>query len=351
MTAPPHPELQWRGMTVGSLPHTDPLAAWNATLRHLPETPTWPQLPRRSFLENMYVQYSERFPGVVLDMEAEKIQVDRERDLTPELEQLYMAEIENDIGYGAVSDEYAAGLAALMRGKVKLDSNGLISLKGQVTGPISWGLTVTDTALRPVLYDDTLADALVRHLRLKMRWQIEMLSRHSPLVIAFLDEPYLASYGSAYVALSREQAIELLESVVKGLPGMIGLHCCGNTEWPIPLSTSIDIINLDAYGYADSFALYPEEVSAFLERGGWIAWGIVPSQDEEAIARETVESLVKRLHEAIDKLVEKGVDRDAIMQASFVTPSCGMGTVSVPAAERVIELLAGVSEFMRKEYT
>jgi len=48
---------------VGSMPHTDPQAACDVILQHMPAIPTWPQLPRRSFRENMYVQFGERFPA------------------------------------------------------------------------------------------------------------------------------------------------------------------------------------------------------------------------------------------------------------------------------------------------
>ncbi|MBM3132761.1 MAG: hypothetical protein FJZ95_07000, partial [Chloroflexi bacterium] len=50
---------------IGSMPHADPAEAGALALRYLPDIPVWPQLPNRSFLENMYAQYSEGLPGVV----------------------------------------------------------------------------------------------------------------------------------------------------------------------------------------------------------------------------------------------------------------------------------------------
>ncbi|MBU1879558.1 MAG: hypothetical protein KJ734_11455, partial [Chloroflexi bacterium] len=98
---------------IGSLPHQDPAAGCRAVADVFPQIPIWPQLPQRSFLENMYVQYSEGFPGVVLDHEAERIYVDRSQDLDPGLERLYMAYLENDLEFAAIDPAYAAGLAAL----------------------------------------------------------------------------------------------------------------------------------------------------------------------------------------------------------------------------------------------
>jgi len=82
-------ELNGLATAIGSMPHVDPREACSLVLTHLPEIPAWPQLPKRAFLENMYAQFSEGFPGVVL--EEERIWVDRSQDLSRPLEQLYAA--------------------------------------------------------------------------------------------------------------------------------------------------------------------------------------------------------------------------------------------------------------------
>ena len=46
------------------------------------------------------------------------------------------------------------------------------------------------------------------------------------------------------------------------------------------LATTVDILNLDAYGYIENLALYPAELRAFLDRGGVVCWGIVPNTEE-----------------------------------------------------------------------
>ena len=335
----------WLPVAVGSVPHVDVAAAWDIMLHSFPAIPSWPQLPRRAYLENMYVQFSEGFPGVTL--EEDRIYVDRQGDLESELERLYLAYFENDLSQGHTSDDYAAGLGMLRRGEVVFP-NPPLALKGQVTGPVSWSLTVVDENQRPILYDDVLGEAVAKHLRLKAAWQERELAKLASRTVMFIDEPYMASYGSAYVPLSRDQVIGLLEEVFAGLEGIKGVHCCGNTDWAILLKTSIDILSLDAYGYAEKLALYPEDVARFLERGGVIAWGIVPTN---AMAEtETVDSLVKRLHEALDRLVAKGVSRDALLQAGMITPSCGLGSTAPQLAEHVFELTAGVSAEMRRRY-
>jgi hypothetical protein len=334
------PEL--RALAAGSLPHTDPVVACRLVLDTMPEIPCWPQLPRRSFLENMYVQYSERFPGVVL--EEERILVDRDRDLDPELETLYLASLENDLEFAAVSPDHAAGLHHFMA----MNLGQPLAVKGQVTGPVSWGLVVTDQNRRPVLYEEVLAEAIATHLQLKAAWMERELRKLWPTSILFVDEPYMASFGSAFVSLGREQAISLIEQVFSGVEGLKAVHCCGNTDWSVLLSTSVDILNLDAYGYAETLALYPDEVGAFLERGGIIAWGIVPASDR--VWDESVDSLVERFHDALGLLVVKGLHRDDLLARSLIMPSCGCGSLLVETAERVMALTADVSRALRTRY-
>jgi len=335
----------WLPFALGSLPYTDVNVAWKSILQRFPAIPNWPQLPRRSFLENMYVQFSERFPGIRL--EGERIYVDRREDLDRQLELLYLAYLEDDLSYGQIDPEYARGLEALRRGDIQWPRPP-VALKGQVTGPVSWGLMIVDQNQRPILYDEVLADAVAKHLAIKAVWQERELAKLAPRTLIMIDEPYMASFGSAFVALSREQVIGLLNEVMSGLTGLKGVHCCGNTDWSILLATSLDILSLDAYEYAETLALYPEDVSRFLARGGAIAWGIVPAG--YTAETETVENLVASLHEAMQHLVRKGVSQDALLEAGMVTPSCGLGSLTPECAERVFQLTMGVSAEMRRRY-
>jgi hypothetical protein len=326
---------------VGSQPHRDPVAACDLVRRYLPEIPAWPQLPRRDPQESIYLQYGSGFPGMV--REGDRSFVDRRRDLTPELEQLYQRYLGESDGTPGLTPECAAGFAHFLT----LDFGGARAVKGQVIGPISWGLTVTDQDRRAILYDELLADAVGKHLRLQAAWQERQLRRLAPQTIMFLDEPYLASYGSAYVAVQREQVLSLIEEVLAGLQGLTGIHCCGNTDWSLLLETSADILNFDAYHHAETLALYPEALQTFLDRGGMLAWGIVPVDSDQAVRAETAESLVARLEEALARLAAKGVSGEVLRARSLLTPACGMGTLSEAAAEQALQLVAEVSTRMR----
>jgi methionine synthase II (cobalamin-independent) len=337
-------ELNGLATAIGSMPHVEPREACSLVLKYLPEIPAWPQLPKKSFLENMYVQFSEGFPGVIV--EGERIWVDRSKDLSKPLEQLYTAYLENNIEYGAISARYAAGFHAFLK---EAKQKGRKAVKGQVTGPISFGLSVTDQNRRPLLYDEVLADAIAKHLRLKAAWQEKMLKSVFPKTIISIDEPYLSSLGSAFVSFPREQVVTLLEEVLGGISGLKAIHCCGNTDWSVVLQTSLNILSFDAYNYAETLALYPAEVKNFLNRGGVIAWGIVPNE-EQALSKETKASIGDRLEEAMRLLSKKGISFDTIKSQCLITPSCSLASISIKAAAGALDLTAAVSADFRKRH-
>jgi len=329
---------------IGSMPHTNPSQACSQVSRYLRDIPAWPQLPRRSFLENMCVQFSQGFPGVVV--KEDSIYIDRSQDLDKPLEELYAAYLENNIDKYPVSPDYAAGLHSFLA----LDNLMPVAVKGQITGPVTWGLTVTDDTHRAIIYDDVLSDAMVKLLRLKASWQEKALSQLSKNTIIFIDEPYMAAFGSVSMSLSKERVISLLEEVFAGLSGLKGVHCCGNTDWSVLLDTSVDILSFDAYNYAQSLSLYPSAIKSFLDRKGAIAWGIVPN-DEPSLAKETVASLKDRLEEAMAPFTRNGVRFKQLFQQGLLTPSCGLASLdTTEAAARALELLSELSATVRKRY-
>ena len=197
------------------------------------------------------------------------------------------------------------------------------------------------------LYDDTLADAIAKHLRLKAAWMERELAKISPNTIIFVDEPYLASLGSAFVALSNDTVIKLTNEVLGGISGIKGIHCCGNTDWSVLMASDIDILNFDAFSYGESLALYPNELQTFVARGGIVAWGIVPNH-EEKMAGQTVTGVVERLDELIRLLVAKGINHDILLEQSMITPSCSLASMSPHASDQSLKFTAEVSREFRR---
>ncbi len=336
---------------VGSFPHTDAVAISQRILAAA-DIPVWPQLPRRTFRENMYTQYGAGLPGIVIDEAKEKITFDTSTDLSTALEEFYARYLADDVDAFALPPDYAAGFYAMLD---TLRSTSGTWAKGQVTGPISFGLTVTDQTLRASLYDDQLAEAFVKQLAMNARWQVRQLKMVRPNVLMFVDEPYMASFGSAFISLSREQVIAYLDEVFAAIHAegaVAGVHCCGNTDWSVLLATSVDMLNLDAYGFIENLALYPQEMRDFLDRGGSIAWGLIPNN--ETIERETAAALAQRLRDGFDLISRKASARGVTIRSaeladrSVIVPSCGLGSTSVAIAERVIDTLVETGNILKR---
>ena len=329
---------------VGSLPHLNPRAAVGEVLSRFREIPYWPQLPRRTPLEHMYPQFAAALPGA--ELVGERLTMKSGEALLPDAEAFYAAFLAGDLPSFAIPADRASGLHAL------LDSAAgpFPAVKGQMTGPVSFGLMVCDREKKPVFYDPVGRDVLVKYLLRVAQWQVSQLRRLSGTVILALDEPYLASVGSAIVSLQREEVIAALDEVFEGLPDAIcGIHCCANTDWGLVLASKVGYLSFDAYEYADSLLLYPEEVSAFLARGGVLAFGVVPTASG-AIASETPESLAGRMEGILDRFASRGISREAAVRASVVTPACGLGTLPEGISERALMLTVELSDLLRTRY-
>lgn len=336
---------------VGSVPYSSASGLTDRLVSML-DVPAWPQLPRRSFRESMYVQYSPTLPCVEVDEEKEKIIISTRGDMTSALEAFYNPYLADDVEAYALQSKYAEGFFAMLD---SLRATKGDWAKGQVTGPISFGLTVTDQDLRASLYNEMYADVIVKNMAMTARWQVRQLKALRPSVIIFADEPYMASFGSAFISLSREQAVGYLDEVFEAIHNegaFSGVHCCANTDWSVLLSTKVDILNLDAYGFIENLALYPAEIREFLDRGGAVCWGLIPNNEQ--ILTETPQALADRLRAGLKLISEKAsargvnISMDELASRSLIAPACGLGSTSLEIADKVFDALAETGDILKK---
>ena len=333
---------------IGSFPHKDELDAFNLILEGFPVIPFWPQLPQRSFFEGMVLQYSQGFPGLTWNEQEQRVWVDTGEGFDRAVQSFYETLEAGDLEPFKITEVFAKGLRILDILRSRSDSGGMRYLKGQVTGPVTFGLSLTDQDRKPIFYEPTLREILIQHLSTKARWMERRFRELFPgtETMIFFDEPSLSAFGSAFSSISREDVILSLNACFGAVKGLKGVHCCGNTDWGVLLETNLDILSFDAFGYVETLSLYPKQLKAFLERGGILAWGIVPT--DGAIAREDAPSLVERLHQGRRTLSEKGID-PVLLERAIVTPSCGAASLPVPLAARVYRITAEVSTYLRQQ--
>ena len=344
---------------IGSMPFDDPVRAVDLILSKLPGAPHWPQLPRLGLNEQMEIQFSEHMPCAVIDREKNRLYFDTSGDYSEAFAQFYetyLLAMDSEEGSGdcaavAVSPAFSRGIYALEE-KLRNRGTKLPFVKCQVTGPCSFALTVVDEMKRAIYYNEEFRDMIAKTLAMICRWQVRMFKPFAEQVICFIDEPILSAFGSStYVSVRREDVIHLLKDMVDAVHvdgGIAGMHCCGNTEWSIPIDAGVDIISFDAFQYGETIAMYAEAVKAYLARGGALAWGIVPTST--LIREQTVESLALRLEGMMEHLASKGIEKKLIAEQSLLTPSCGTGSLTPDEADLVYNRLAALSARMKEKY-
>ena len=337
---------------IGSYPHDNVDDACNLILKTLPEVPCWPQLPERDMNEEMLVQYTEGLPFLKIDPKKKSVYIDMPEDNTDELEEFYNKYLSEDPGLFSISDSHALGFSNMIRRLKEKTPESLRAIKGQIVGPITLAGSLKDPEQIAMLHNPTLFDVIVKLLSMKACWQLDQYSGFGLPRIIFLDEPYLSSYGSAFANLKKEQIVESLNEIflaIHNRDSLSGIHCCGNTDWTMLMETQVDIINFDAFGYMESMLIYKKEVLAFLERGGIVAWGIVPTTD--SIRDVTIDALMDKMVSAVDCLVESGIDQKLIIENSLITPSCGTGTMPLEEAEKAMTLTHELTVKLKDKYS
>ncbi|MDY6974150.1 MAG: hypothetical protein SV775_17825 [Thermodesulfobacteriota bacterium] len=331
---------------IGSIPFQDIEATCRAILKHFPSIPFWPQFVRRSYLEDMNIQYSEGLPLLEIREEKRSLVISDTGDAESELVAFYERFLAHDLDCFAISRDYAPGLYGLLELIDKGSRQDGPYIKGQTVGPVTFAAGVMDLNGKPVLHNANLLEAMVRGLAIKALWQVRKLGKSGRKPIIFLDEPYLSGFGSAFSSIQRQEVIAILRTVIDYLKensdALIGIHCCGNTDWPMIMEAGTDIINFDAFAYMDHLLLYKDSIIRFLKGGGTIAWGIVPTSD--FTGEESVEDLFSRLESGLGRLHQWGIDPDILRERTILTPACGMGTMTPETAQRGLDLLSGLSQ-------
>ncbi len=328
---------------IGSLPFSDVKGTciWIAELFH--EIPFWPQLVKRSIFEDMIIQFSEGIP--FLRISEEKRAVFYIKEDYDEALSFYEDFLSEKTERFSISYDFAPSLYEMV--EIVKDKKCSF-IKGQSVGPVTFSVAIKDENGRSAASDPEMFDILKKAISAKAVWQIRKLKETGKRVILFFDEPYLSALGSPFSAITKEEAEgalkEVMEYVRKKEDAILGIHCCANTDWSMIFSIKPDIISFDAFGFMESFLIYKEDLLRFIQEGGTVAWGIVPTRDEE-FENSDIEFLYSKIRSAFEKLKKWGAD----VKNSIITPSCGMGGMKEENAIKATQILLELSSRLRWE--
>jgi len=319
------------------LPHAEVEPALKLALSL--DIPFWPQLPHLNYYEDMYVQAAEHFPGMVLLPEKNSLRFDTER-FYAELDG--MLEHWEELEYFDISPERSAVYHRFL----SLDLGRYPAIRGQLEGPVSFGLKVLDENDRPLIFNDEVRPLLMDFMARRAQAQLVRLKARHPGAFMFIDEPGLQFVFSSVSGYTDIRAKEDLDRFFSQIERPRGVHLCGNPDWEFLLNRDLDILSMDIYTNREVFPLYTKSIKRFLDRGGVLVWGLVPTGCLFYEA-ESVDSLITLLEETWTALVMAGIDRDQLLAQSLISPAtCCL--VNPDQGEVVAQAFGRVKEISRR---
>lgn len=332
--------LQTTAMAV--MPHKDADKALDLALTM--DIPFWPQLPHVSYTEDMYVQAAEHFPGILLDMENRTLRFSMEKFII-EFEET-MAHFDEP-EYFDISKEYSVVYHRFL----EMDLSDRPAIRGQLEGPVSFGFNILDQDKRPILFEDTVRSFMLEFMSKRINVQLERLKQMNSNAFMFVDEPGLQFLFSALSGYDSTKAKSDMEDFFAMIQRPRGIHLCGNPDWDFLLNLDLDILSLDIYQNGEIFASYSKSIKRFLDRGGIIVWGVVPT-NFEPFETENINTLEARLTEVWDFLIDKGIDREFLISRSLISPAtcCLVNPDGEKTVEKAFKVVTELSQRLRDKY-
>ncbi|MFN3504702.1 MAG: hypothetical protein ACK4Y7_00635 [Caldimicrobium sp.] len=338
-------DLSLKTTHIGSLPYEDLEKALEVAFTF--DIPAWPQLSKFKE-EGMLWQFVKNFPG--FDLKKERIITQRK---TFEEEMLkfyesYLEVIENKNVSplkGFLHYDFSKAFFPFLE---KAKSASLPILKGQITGPFTLGISLKTEDEVALIFRDDLRDLTVKFITLSALAQVYHLKEVSEGVILFIDEPGLSGFGSsAYISLSKDLVLEMIKEIATAISqfsAKVGVHVCANTSWDILLESGIDILNFDSFSYFDKFVIYAEKIKEFLGKGGYLAFGAVPTS-RELLEKVNEKEVISRFEAQIKTLGEAlSLKGDKLLKHILITPACGLGSLPEEFVPKVLALIRSLKE-------
>jgi hypothetical protein len=324
------------------MPHTDVDRALETALSL--DVPFWPQLPNLNYYEDMYVQAAEHFPGILLDVENRTLRFSMEK-FAEELEAA-MARFDDPALFD-ISETYSVVYHRFLA----LDLSDRPAIRGQLEGPISFGFNVLDQDERPILFDDTVRPFMLEFMAKRINVQLQRLIALNPNAFMFVDEPGLQFLFSAMAGYGDIKAKDDMNMFFSLVDRPRGIHLCGNPDWDFLLNLDLDVLSLDIYTNAEVFSAYGASIKKFLDRGGSLVWGLVPT-GMEAFAKEEVPALIHHLETVWEALSKKGIDRAHLLSRSMLSPAtcCLINPDREKTVERAFGAVVKISRQLREKY-
>jgi hypothetical protein len=203
-------------------------------------------------------------------------------------------------------------------------------VKAQVAGPLTLGVALLDAGVRADVAFDLAARVTCAWSAALERLFAQRLPDAS--LVLFLDEPALVQWRADEPPLDREVATDLLSTALASVDAVTGVHVCGHGDLRLALDAGPQILHFDVatLDLGDAVSL-----ARFLDGGGWIAWGAIPTHKPVG---EQPMPLWRALLDIWCELTRRGCDPVLMRKQALVAPACGLAGHGVSQAERAMLL-------------
>jgi methionine synthase II (cobalamin-independent) len=321
----------------GSLPHTDPAAAAELVLDALGDCPAAPTLPNHHPAEGMLGQAVHGMEGVALAPDGTLVVTDPD-GVDPEAP---------GIGDDLPAEAFGATLAFL-DAVAFLDADRRPSaVKLQCTGPVTLANALVAAGVPPRRAQPAANAAARRRARALVAAARDRLPAGTPLLFV-VDEPSLGAATTGRSPIGPEEAVDLVSGTLAAVEAhaVAGVHCCAPADWSMVLRAGPALLSVPV---EVATTLRAADLGPFLEDGGWVAWGAVPTDgplgpldgDDQ---RPSVARLWRHLADRWHNLADGGVDPVLLRQRALVTPACGLARHDEAQAALALRLTAALGE-------
>jgi hypothetical protein len=283
------------------------------------------------------------FPGLSLEPDRERASVVREA-VERSLDRIGLAYLRAERAAGAPPSEQIGAVVEQLRlaeqGRPKV-------VKAELMGPVSLALQITDEQEQPLAYDPPLRETLVQHVALRAAWMQDLIGSAGAGALICLDEPFLDALGSPFCPLDWADGGDLLAHALGDMPPPRGLCTAGAPNWPALVALPVDLLFFDAYDHGAGVVQAADVVAAYLNEGGALGWGIVPT-DSALLAQERPETLAQRMVSTVEYLAAAGgIAAEQVGARSVISTSGPLSHLPPALAEQAAALCVAVSRVAR----
>jgi len=313
---------------IGSLPHRDARQAAIDSLAHTPGLATIPSLPRRSPAEDMIAQAVVGIRGISLGQYGSSmIDVASIDPFAP-----VVTDLEHDAYVG-------------LRTFLDVAEGRTTPVKWQFTGPVTLGRAL----MRAGVPMHDAFDVAVRAVRHHMRSVTDEVRRRLPDApqVVFVDEPDLDDLDDDTFPIAPDTAIDLMSGALAAIERdvVVGLHSCSSVSLRSLVAAGPEVLSVPV-AMVDGNAANAAVLSGFMESGGFVAWGVVPTDGPMMAGADR---WWKKLADLWCELVQHGCDAKLLRERALVTPACGLAVHDVAAAGAIFEQVRDIAERVRTQ--